>query len=134
MDPVAATWTAGTVLRIGRAAGVQYGGDRTLTIRVVSVDPRPTYEGSAWVTGYVLNRRGDATAKRELYIDVTAGVEVLSTPATRPAARPASGQPRPPATRVPPRRTPTNPPPHRGGPGRGDRSAGRGLDQTTKEA
>ncbi|WP_435585832.1 hypothetical protein [Micromonospora aurantiaca (nom. illeg.)] len=130
MDPIAATWTAGTVLRIGRAAGVQYSDDRALTIRVVAVDPRPTYQGSAWVTGYVLNRRGDATAKRELYIDVTAGVEVLSTP----AARPASGQPRPQATRVPPRRAPTNPPHHRGGPGRGDRSAGRGLDQTTKEA
>ncbi|MFG2057860.1 hypothetical protein ACGFI9_27945 [Micromonospora sp. NPDC048930] len=99
MDPIAATWTAGTVLRIGRDAGVQFGGDRALTLRLVSVDDRPTYEGATWVTGYVLNAAGDATARRELYIDSTAGVRVLSRPGPTPTRRSSTKATRPQPTR-----------------------------------
>lgn len=131
MDPIAAAWRAGTVLWIGRAAGVQFGGDRAITLRLVSVDEQPTYEGAAWVTGYVLNARGEAITRRELYIDVTAGVRVLPPHAPAPARRPAAASSRQGRPTVPPARGTTTKPPHRrGGPGRGDRSAGRGLDQT----
>ncbi|MET8119918.1 hypothetical protein [Micromonospora sp. NPDC005189] len=57
----------GDLLVIDRAS-VQFAGDRALTFRVVSVSDQPTYEGWIWLTGYVLNRRGNATARREVYV------------------------------------------------------------------
>lgn len=60
----------GDLLVIDGRASVQFAGDRALTFRVVSVCDRPTYEGWVWVTGYVLNRRGNATAKREIFVQL----------------------------------------------------------------
>lgn len=60
----------GDLLIIDGQASVQFAGDRTLIFRVVSVCDRPTYEGWAWLTGYVINRRGDATTKREVYVQL----------------------------------------------------------------
>ncbi|MEV4765946.1 hypothetical protein AB0J89_25315 [Micromonospora chokoriensis] len=62
----------GDLLVIDGRASVQFAGDRSLTFRVVSVCDRPTYEGWVWLTGYVINRRGDATAKREIYVQSAA--------------------------------------------------------------
>ncbi|MBM0256307.1 hypothetical protein [Micromonospora sp. 4G55] len=58
----------GDLLIIDSRASVQFAGDRALTLRVVSVSDQPTYHGWIWLTGYVLNRRGEATAKREVYV------------------------------------------------------------------
>ncbi|MEU1394590.1 hypothetical protein ABZ403_00605 [Micromonospora zamorensis] len=60
----------GDLLVIDGRASVQFTGDRALTFRVVSVCDRPTYEGWVWLTGYVLNRRGNATTKREIYVQL----------------------------------------------------------------
>ncbi|MFC0505716.1 hypothetical protein [Micromonospora costi] len=60
----------GDLLRIDGRASVQFAGDRALTFRVVSVPDRQTYPGWVWLTGYVLNRRGEATAKREIYVQL----------------------------------------------------------------
>lgn len=65
----------GDVVLIGRECSVQFAGDRRLILRVVSVDPRPTYDGWIWLTGYVLNKRGEATAKREVFV-MKAGLRV----------------------------------------------------------
>ncbi|SCG53052.1 hypothetical protein GA0070619_2853 [Micromonospora zamorensis] len=72
----------GDLLVIDGGASVQFAGDRALTLRVVSVCDRPTYQGWVWLTGYVLNRRGNATAKREVYVQL-AGLRpapALATP------------------------------------------------------
>jgi len=71
----------GDLLLIGAACSVQFSGDRELRLRLVSVDARPTYHGWVWLTGYVLDAKGLAVDKRELYVR-RAGLRVLhSAPA-----------------------------------------------------
>ncbi|MFY1575935.1 hypothetical protein ACN26Z_13725 [Verrucosispora sp. WMMD703] len=41
-------------------------GARALNLRVVSICDRLAYDGWIWLTGYVIDRRGNATAKREV--------------------------------------------------------------------
>ena len=77
----------GDLLIVDRSASVQFAGDRALTFRVVSVSDRPTYHGWIWLTGYVLNRRGEATDKREIYVQL-AGLRPV--PRTRATVRNAS--------------------------------------------
>ncbi|MEU5566159.1 hypothetical protein [Micromonospora musae] len=72
----------GDLLRIDGRASVQFTGDRALTFRVVSVPDQQTYPGWIWLTGYVLNRRGEATAKREVYVQL-AGLQRPANPTTQ---------------------------------------------------
>ncbi|MFI6230830.1 hypothetical protein ACIBCR_26375 [Micromonospora echinospora] len=59
----------GHLLRIDGCASVQFGEGRALTLRVVAVrHDRPTFDGWIWLTGYVLDAAGLATAKRELFV------------------------------------------------------------------
>ncbi|MET0424156.1 MAG: hypothetical protein ABW046_09790 [Actinoplanes sp.] len=58
----------GDVLFVGGAASVQFQGDRSLTIRVIRVDPRITYDGWLWIDGYVLGPSGDATERRMIFV------------------------------------------------------------------
>jgi len=51
----------GQVVRLGRAASVQFDGDRGLTVRILEVDKRPTLPGWAWLTVAVL---GPPAARR----------------------------------------------------------------------
>ncbi|MEQ4300860.1 hypothetical protein ABNF97_05615 [Plantactinospora sp. B6F1] len=60
----------GDLLRIDGRASVQFSGDRALVFRVVSVDPKPTYHGWVWLSGYVLDGRGEAVGKREVYVQL----------------------------------------------------------------
>ena len=79
------TFKPGDLLLIGAEASVQFGGDRALRLRLASVDQAPTYHGWVWLTGYVLNDKGLATDKREVYVQ-RAGVLVLrAAPAPTPA-------------------------------------------------
>ncbi|MGC5333253.1 hypothetical protein [Micromonospora sp. DT62] len=77
----------GDLLAVDGRASVQFAGDRALTFRVVSVCDQPTYAGWIWLTGYVLNRRGEATDKREIYVQL-AGLRPVVSPPTpqRPRA------------------------------------------------
>lgn len=58
----------GEVLAVGAAASVQFAGDRGFLIRVTQIDKRPTYDGWLWLAGYVLDRRGEAVEKREIFV------------------------------------------------------------------
>ncbi|MGC4805951.1 hypothetical protein [Micromonospora sp. DT233] len=71
----------GDLLRVDGCASVQFAGDRALTFRVVSVPDRPTYQGWIWLTGYVLDHRGLATDKREIYVQL-AGLHPLTAGTT----------------------------------------------------
>lgn len=75
----------GDLLLIGEACSVQFTGDRALRFRLVSVDPRPTYQGWVWLTGYVLNDKGLAVDKREVFVQ-QAGLRVLRAAPTRAPA------------------------------------------------
>ncbi|MGS2618609.1 hypothetical protein ACVCAH_29370 [Micromonospora sp. LZ34] len=61
----------GDLLVVDGRASVQFAGSRALTLRVVSVADGPAYPGWVWLTGYVLDHRGDAIAKREVYVQLT---------------------------------------------------------------
>ena len=58
----------GDELWIGRDASVQFAGQPRFVLRVISVCPKPTYRGWAWITGYVLDGKGNAVAKREIFV------------------------------------------------------------------
>lgn len=72
----------GDLLRVDGRASVQFGGGRALTFRVVSVGPEVTYTGWIWLTGYVVNSRGTATAKREVFVQL-AGLRRAGEPLPR---------------------------------------------------
>ncbi|MEH1014280.1 hypothetical protein V6U90_14350 [Micromonospora sp. CPCC 206060] len=58
----------GDVVLVDGRASVQFGGSRGFLFRVISVSDQPTYHGWAWLTGYVLDRAGQATGKREIFV------------------------------------------------------------------
>nr|WP_256095776.1 hypothetical protein [Micromonospora carbonacea] len=76
------------MLLVDGCASPQFGGDRSLMLRLVSVSDQPTYHGWCWVTGYQLDGRGDAVARREVYV-LRAGLHVQrpAPPAVAPAPR-----------------------------------------------
>ncbi|WP_225853782.1 hypothetical protein [Micromonospora sp. AMSO31t] len=95
----------GDLLRIDGGASVQFAGDRALTFRVVSVCPRPAYTGWVWLTGYVLDRRGQAVDRREVFVQL-AGLRKVDAPPPAPGGQPRrspAGAPRPapPPARLP---------------------------------
>ncbi|MFY1700153.1 hypothetical protein ACN28G_29690 [Micromonospora sp. WMMA1923] len=66
----------GDLVFLGRRASVQFGGDRGLWLRVMSVCDKPTYHGWVWLTGYVIDRAtGEATGRREVFVQL-AGLHV----------------------------------------------------------
>ncbi|MGC4889550.1 hypothetical protein [Micromonospora sp. DT227] len=82
---------AGDLLRLDRAASVQF--CRPITVRVIrEIADRSTFDGWAWIEAYELNGRGEAVAKRELFVQ-PAGLRWLD-------AKPSSG-PSPARVRVP---------------------------------
>ena len=58
----------GDVVHVGGAASVQFQGERALTLRVIRVDPRLTYDGWLWIEGYVLDLAGDAIGRRRVFV------------------------------------------------------------------
>ncbi|MET8043388.1 hypothetical protein ABZU25_21305 [Micromonospora sp. NPDC005215] len=70
---------AGDVVFIGPDCSVQFTGDRALMMRVASIGEADPYNGWVWVAGYVLDARGMATAKRELYV-IKARLRVAPAP------------------------------------------------------
>ncbi|MFE9955297.1 hypothetical protein [Micromonospora sp. NPDC005299] len=100
----------GDLLRIDGRASVQFAGDRALTFRVVSVCPRPTYTGWVWLTGYVLDRRGQAVDRREVFVQL-AGLRRVDAPSPPRGGQtrrsPAAPRPTPPPARLPSAAVPT---------------------------
>ncbi|MEU0550926.1 hypothetical protein [Micromonospora sp. NPDC005979] len=77
---------AGDVVLIGSECSVQFSGDRTLRLRLVSIGAPDPYHGWVWLTGYVLDAKGMATDKREVYVR-SAGITacIPSSPVVGPA-------------------------------------------------
>ncbi|MEU1588780.1 hypothetical protein [Micromonospora sp. NPDC005710] len=75
----------GDVLHLGSDASVQFSGDRSLIFRVIKVCDRPTYEGWVWLSGYSLDRAGNAVDRREIFVQ-RAGLRLIA-PVTAPATR-----------------------------------------------
>ena len=74
----------GDVFLVGRAASVQFDGDRGLRVRVASVDLKPTYDGWVWLVVYVLGPDNQAFARRDIYVRV-AGLRLVEAAPSRPS-------------------------------------------------
>ncbi len=60
---------AGQILIVDRRASVQFNGANALIFRVIRVSNQPTYDGWAWINGYVLDpEAGEAVARREIFV------------------------------------------------------------------
>ena len=82
-SPSARPIRAGDLLRLGRTASVQF--CRPITVRVIrEIEGRHTYDGWTWIEAYELNAKGDAVAKRELFVQ-PAGLRWLDPVAQVPA-------------------------------------------------
>jgi hypothetical protein len=75
---------SGDVLVVDHQASVQFSGRRRLRFRVISVCEKPTYQGWAWVNGYVLDDSAAATERREIFIRLD-GLRPFEPSARRPA-------------------------------------------------
>ncbi|MEW2427497.1 hypothetical protein AB0877_05710 [Micromonospora sp. NPDC047644] len=77
------TLRAGDVVLLTTAASVQF--IKPIVVRVIRELPdRHTYEGWLWLDAYQLDRKGEAVARRELYVR-RAGVRAASVPLRRRA-------------------------------------------------
>ncbi|WFF06218.1 hypothetical protein O7622_24665 [Micromonospora sp. WMMD1076] len=94
-SPSARPIKAGDLLRLGRTASVQF--CRPITVRVIrEIEDLHTYDGWAWLEAYELNAKGDAVAKRELFVwlaglhrvDASAGQGAAVGHRVRTATRP----------------------------------------------
>ncbi|MFI2275457.1 hypothetical protein ACH45F_24190 [Catenuloplanes sp. NPDC020197] len=57
------------MLIVDRRASVQFSGVNSLILRVISVSDGATYDGWAWVAGYVIDpATGEATVRREIFV------------------------------------------------------------------
>ncbi|MFG1803334.1 hypothetical protein ACGFI4_24645 [Micromonospora carbonacea] len=81
---------AGDVLHITKACSVQF--IRPIMFRLIKVrTDLITYDGWVWLEGYELDARGDAVARRELFL-VKEGIRKMNSP---PGPAPVQGGRRP---------------------------------------
>jgi hypothetical protein len=90
----------GDVCLVGRAASVQFDGDRGLRVRVLRVDPNPTYDGWIWLSVYVLAPSNEAVARRDIFVKV-AGLRLLVAAPSKAPSLPLNAGP---AQRTPSKR------------------------------
>ncbi|MFI9644225.1 hypothetical protein ACIG87_29935 [Micromonospora sp. NPDC051925] len=89
---------AGDLLQVTRAASVQF--IRPIMFRVIRILDWPTYDGWIWLEGYQLNARGDAVARRTIFVQPaglifrqrTAPVPVVRQPRRSGSHSRATGQ------------------------------------------
>ena len=68
---------AGDVLRIARAASVQF--TEPILFRVIRLHDWNTYYGWAWLDGYQLNTAGDAVERRSIFVQLH-GLQKVTVP------------------------------------------------------
>ncbi|KXK59158.1 hypothetical protein AWW66_25830 [Micromonospora rosaria] len=97
----------GDVVLVTRAASVQF--TRPMMFRVIRViEEWVTYHDWVWLHGYSLDERGDAVAKRDLFVR-PAGLQMMRRP--QPSPRSPNQRPSRPARRPPPAPAPAGEPP-----------------------
>lgn len=70
---------AGDLLIVGQEASVQF--TRPIRFRVIRQLDWNTYDGWIWLDGYQLNDRGDAVARRSIFV-MKAGLQSAPAPVT----------------------------------------------------
>lgn len=83
----------GDVVAVGRAASVQFDNGCGFNFRIIRVTPSTHHDGWAWLDGYQLGPRGDAVARRSIYVQPGglhpqgSGGTAVSTPPARAGRR-----------------------------------------------
>ncbi|SCG78570.1 hypothetical protein [Micromonospora rifamycinica] len=72
---------SGDLLHVTRAASVQC--INPIAFRVIRVLDWPTYDGWVWLEGYQLNAKGDAVARRSIFVQ-PAGLVITQRPPRQP--------------------------------------------------
>jgi hypothetical protein len=89
---------SGDLLHLTRTASPQF--TRPITVRVIrALTHRHTYHGWLWIDAYQLGPKGDAIARRELYL-MPAGAQWLAAPPAAPSGSAAPPLPVAPAQPV----------------------------------
>ncbi len=70
------TLRAGVVVRLGASASPQFASGRGFALRVTKVDERSSVDGWVWLSGYQLDRSGQAVERRTVFVRL-AGVVYL---------------------------------------------------------
>ncbi|WP_281899686.1 hypothetical protein [Micromonospora humidisoli] len=78
---------SGDLIQVTRTASVQF--IRPIRFRVIRVLDWPTYDGWIWLEGYQLNARGEAVARRSIFVQ-PAGLVIQRRTAPVPPGRPRS--------------------------------------------
>ncbi|MEV4515604.1 hypothetical protein AB0K00_42430 [Dactylosporangium sp. NPDC049525] len=60
--------SAGVVVQIGAAAGVQFAGGRGFAFRVIRPQDWATCTGHVWLDGYQVNTAGAAVQRRSIFV------------------------------------------------------------------
>ncbi|MFI6824312.1 hypothetical protein ACIBJE_25715 [Micromonospora sp. NPDC050187] len=81
---------AGDLVEVTRETSVQF--VRPFLFRVIRVLDRVTYDGWLWLDGYQLNAKGDAVARRAIFVQPAALRVRRSVPAPAPRRSTASGR------------------------------------------
>ncbi|XTZ18142.1 hypothetical protein ACQSSU_12605 [Micromonospora echinospora] len=76
------TLRAGDLVEVTREASVQF--VRPFLFRVIRVLDRVTYDGWVWLDGYQLNAKGDAVARRAIFVQPAGLRRQRSVPAPAP--------------------------------------------------
>jgi hypothetical protein len=80
---------SGDIFEITSAASVQFAGDRGFTFRVINTNVLgSTPTGWIWLTGYVIDAHGDATERREIFVQIEGLISVDTLPGAQPATKP----------------------------------------------
>lgn len=68
---------SGDVVRVARAASVQFDGRRAIDFRVIRVHDWQTCDGYVWLDGYQLDHHGQAVERRTVFV-MHAGLRQIS--------------------------------------------------------
>lgn len=88
---------AGDLLQVTAAASVQFT-VRPIVFRLIRVLDRPTFDGWVWLDGYQLDGRGDAVARRSIFVQPAGLRRLTETGAAQPRRAPNAGHHAPAAT------------------------------------
>lgn len=69
-------FSPGDIVRLERAASVQFAGNRATDFRIIREQEWSTYDGWVWLDGYQLNQAGNAVERRSVFV-MRAGVTVV---------------------------------------------------------
>jgi hypothetical protein len=76
---------AGELLHVTRAASVQF--HKPIMFRLIRVLDRPTFDGWIWLDGYQVDARGDAVARRSIFVQPAGLRRPVEAPQPRRAPR-----------------------------------------------